>query len=99
MRTRLVLVSVGLVVLLALALALAPVDLGRAFGYAAINPFGAAMALLAYTGAFALRATSWRPLVGERVPFARLFSLLMGALGGVIPSFRAMRLRPLDSLK
>jgi uncharacterized membrane protein YbhN (UPF0104 family) len=80
LRTRLVLVSVGLVVLLALALALAPVDLGRAFGYAAINPFGAAMALLAYTGAFALRATSWRPLVGEGVPFARLFSLLMGAL-------------------
>ncbi len=28
-----------------------------------------------------------------------IFSLLMGALGGVLPSFRAMRLRPLESLK
>jgi hypothetical protein len=28
-----------------------------------------------------------------------VFSLLMGALGGVLPSFNAMRLRPLDSLK
>jgi hypothetical protein len=27
------------------------------------------------------------------------FSLLMGAVGGIIPSFNAMRLRPLDSLK
>jgi ABC-type antimicrobial peptide transport system permease subunit len=28
-----------------------------------------------------------------------IFSVLMGAIGGVIPSFGAMRLRPLDSLK
>ena len=28
-----------------------------------------------------------------------LFSLFMGALGGIIPSWRAMRLRPLESLK
>jgi ABC-type antimicrobial peptide transport system permease subunit len=28
-----------------------------------------------------------------------LFSLLMGAYGGIIPSSSAMRLRPLDSLK
>lgn len=28
-----------------------------------------------------------------------VFSVLMGAIGGVIPSFNAMRLRPLDSLK
>ena len=80
MRIRLILVSAGLAVLLALALALAPVDLGRALGYAASSPSGAAMALLAYTGAFALRAASWRPLVGERIPFAKLFGLLMGAL-------------------
>jgi hypothetical protein len=28
-----------------------------------------------------------------------VFSVLMGAVGGIIPSWRAMRLRPLDSLK
>ncbi len=80
MRTRLALVSAGMAVLLAVALALAPVDLGRAFGYAVSNPSGAALALLAYTAAFVLRAASWRPFVGARVPFTKLFSLLMGAL-------------------
>ena len=58
MRTRLTLVSTGLVVLLALALALAPVDLSRALEYVMIDPFEMALALLAYTGAFALRAAS-----------------------------------------
>ena len=80
MRTRLILVSVGLAVLLALALALAPMDLRRAVGYAAGHPSEVGLALLAYTGAFVLRAVSWRPLVGARVPLAKLFSLLMGAL-------------------
>ena len=80
MRVRLVLVFVALAVLLALALALAPVDLRRALGYAAGHPFEVTLALLAYTGAFALRAVSWRPLVGARVPLAKLFALLMGAL-------------------
>ncbi len=28
-----------------------------------------------------------------------IFSVLIGAVGGIIPSWRAMRLRPLDSLK
>jgi ABC-type antimicrobial peptide transport system permease subunit len=28
-----------------------------------------------------------------------IFTLLMGAVGGFIPSFNAMRLRPLESLK
>ena len=80
MRTRLALVSAGMAVLLAVALALAPVDFGRAFGYTVKHPSGAALALLAYTAAFVLRAASWRPFVGARVPFAKLFSLLMGAL-------------------
>ena len=66
--------------LLALALALAPVDLRQASSYAAGHPFEMALALLAYTGAFALRSVSWRPLVGARVPLAKLFALLMGAL-------------------
>jgi uncharacterized membrane protein YbhN (UPF0104 family) len=79
-RTRLTLVSTGLVVLLALALALAPVDLSRALEYVMIHPFEMALALLAYTGAFALRAASWRPLITARVPLAKLFALLMGAL-------------------
>ena len=80
MRARLVLVFIGLVVLLGLALALAPVDLRRALDYAAGHPFEVALALLAYTAAFALRAASWRPLVGARVPLVKLFTLLMGAL-------------------
>lgn len=80
MRTRLILVSTGMAVLLAFALALAPVDLRRALGYVMIHPFEMVFALLAYTGAFALRAASWRPLIMVRVPFAKLFSLLMGAL-------------------
>ena len=80
MRVRLILVSVGLTTLLALALALAPVDLRRASSYVAGHPFEVALALLAYTVAFALRTASWRPLIGARVPFAKLFSLLMGAL-------------------
>ena len=75
-----VLVFVGLAVLLALALALAPVDLRRALDYAASHPLEVALALLAYTAAFAMRAASWRPLVGARVPLARLFTLLTGAL-------------------
>ena len=80
MRTRLILVFTGLSLLLALSLVLAPVDLRQALGYAADHPAGAALALLAYTGAFALRAVSWGPLIGTRVPFVKLFSLLMGAL-------------------
>lgn len=80
MRTRLTLVSVGLTVLLALAFTLAPVDLHGASSYATEHPSEVALALLAYTGAFALRAVSWRLLVGTRVPLMKLFSLLMGAL-------------------
>lgn len=75
-----VLVFVGLAVLLALALALAPVGLRRALNYVASHPLEVALALLAYTAAFALRAASWRPLVGAWVPLAKLFTLLMGAL-------------------
>jgi glycosyltransferase AglD len=80
LRARLTLVSVGMAVLLALALALAPVDLREAASYATEHPVEVALALLAYTGAFVLRAASWRPLVGTRVPTAKLFALLMGAL-------------------
>ena len=66
--------------LLALALALAPVNLRRALEHAAGHPFEVALSLLVYTGAFASRAASWSPLVGARVPLAKLFALLMGAL-------------------
>jgi glycosyltransferase AglD len=38
------------------------------------------LALLAYTGAFVLRAASWRPLITVRVPIAKLLAILMGAL-------------------
>jgi uncharacterized protein (TIRG00374 family) len=67
-------------VLLALALALAPMDLREATSYATGYPLGVALALLAYTGAFVLRAASWRLLIGDRVPIVKLFALLMGAL-------------------
>lgn len=80
LRVRLVLVFAGLVVLLALALMLTPVDLRRALGYAAAHPFEVTLACLAYTGAFAFRAASWRPFVGRRVPLAKLFALLIGGL-------------------
>ena len=66
--------------LLALALTLAPVDLREATSYVTTHPFEVALALLSYTGAFVLRAASWRPLIGARVPVAKLFALLMGAL-------------------
>ena len=74
------LVFAGLITLLALALVLAPVDLRQAATYAAGHPFEVTLALLAYTVAFALRAVSWRSLVGARFPFTKLFALLMGAL-------------------
>ncbi len=80
MRARPVLVLAGLAVLLALAVALAPADLRQASGYVAEHPLEATLALLAYTGAFALRALSWRPLIRARVPLTKLFALLMGAL-------------------
>jgi glycosyltransferase AglD len=80
LRAWLTLVSVGMAILLVLALALAPVDLREAASYATGHPLEVALALLAYTGAFVLRAASWRPLIGVRVPIAKLFALLMGAL-------------------
>ncbi|CAA9440971.1 MAG: Gll0941 protein [uncultured Rubrobacteraceae bacterium] len=80
MRVRLALVSVGMSVLFVLALALAPVDLREAASYATGHPLEVALVLLAYTGAFVLRAASWRTLIGARVPIAKLFALLMGAL-------------------
>jgi ABC-type lipoprotein release transport system permease subunit len=36
---------------------------------------------------------------GNTVLFAVLFSLIMGALGGLVPSLSAMRVRPLESLR
>ena len=80
MRGRLVLLFAGLGVLLALAFVLAPVDLRGAWGYAVDSPFEVALAAAAYTGAFWLRAVSWRPLIGAPVPLVKLFTLLMGAL-------------------
>ena len=80
MKGRLALVFAGLGVLLALAFWLAGVDLRGAWGYAVDHPLEVALAALAYTAAFALRAASWRPLIGAPVPLPKLFNLLMGAL-------------------
>jgi len=80
LRVRLTIAFVGLAVLLALAFVLAPVDLREILDYAVGNPFGLALALLAYTGAFVLRAFAWRQLLRERVPLRGLFALIMGAL-------------------
>ena len=80
MRARLALVSTGMVLLLVLALVLTPVDLRLAASYAPGHPVEVVLALLAYTGAFALRAASWRPLIRVPVPPGKLFTLLMGAL-------------------
>ena len=66
--------------LVGLAVFFAPAGLGRAWGYAAERPVEVGLALAAYTGAFVLRAASWRPLAGAPVGLGRLFSLLMGAL-------------------
>ncbi len=80
MRARLVLISAGLAALLVFALILAPVDLRRTLDYAADHLLEVALALLAYTGSFVLRAVSWRSLVRAPVPLTRLFTLLMAAL-------------------
>lgn len=80
MRGRVTMLALGMVLLMGLALVLAPVDLGRAREYAAERPMEIGLALAAYTGAFVLRAASWRPLVGAPVSRWRLFSLLLGAL-------------------
>jgi glycosyltransferase AglD len=80
LKARIPLVCVGMAVLLALALALAPVDLREATSYVTGHPLEVALALLAYTGAFVLRAVAWRPLIGVRIPTPKLFALLMGAL-------------------
>ena len=80
MRGRVVFVAIGMGVLVALAVALAPTDLGGALGYVARRPGEVLIALAAYTAAFVLRASSWRPFVGGAISRARLFSLLMGAL-------------------
>nr|MDP9479326.1 lysylphosphatidylglycerol synthase domain-containing protein [Actinomycetota bacterium] len=80
MKRRLTLLFGGLGVLVALAFALAGVDLRGAWGYAVDHPLEVAFAAAAYTAAFALRAASWRPLIGAPVPLAKLFNLLMGAL-------------------
>ncbi len=80
MKRQLALIFGGLGVLLVLAFALAAVDLRGAWAYAADHPVEVALAVAAYTAAFALRAASWRPLIGAPVPLPKLFNLLMGAL-------------------
>ncbi|MEO2091451.1 MAG: lysylphosphatidylglycerol synthase domain-containing protein, partial [Gemmataceae bacterium] len=67
-------------VLVALALFLDGTSLREAALYAAAHPLALISALLAYTGAFALRTCSWRPLIGRDVPVVRLFSLILAAL-------------------
>lgn len=80
MKRRLALVFGGLGLLLVLAFVLAGVDLRGAWAYAVDHPFEVALAAVAYTAAFALRAASWRPLIGAPIPLPKLFNLLMGAL-------------------
>lgn len=77
---RITLLGLGMASLAGLAVLFAPVDFGGAWGYAAERPVEVGLALAAYTGAFVLRAASWRPLAGAPVALGRLFSLLMGAL-------------------
>ncbi|QIN79150.1 hypothetical protein GBA65_12155 [Rubrobacter marinus] len=80
MRVRVAALALGMVALAGLALALAPAHLVGAGEYVAEHPLEVGLALVAYTGAFVLRAAAWRPLAGAPVPRGRLFSLLMGAL-------------------
>lgn len=80
MRTRTAVILAGMVALVALTLLLDGASLREALRYAGQNPLILICALAAYTGAFVLRALSWRPLIGHEVPPVRLFSLILAAL-------------------
>lgn len=80
MRSRVVIILVGMAALAGLAVFLDGGSLREALRYAGQHPLALISALVAYTGAFVLRAFSWRPLIGRELPVARLFSLLLAAL-------------------
>lgn len=70
----------GLAALVGVALLLDGEYLRRALRYVAENPLALTAAFGAYTGAFALRALAWRPLIPCPIPRLRLLSLLLAAL-------------------
>lgn len=80
MRMRAVLILAGLAILVCVSLLLDAEYLRRGLGYVAENPLALTAAFGAYTGAFALRALAWRPLISRPIPRLRLLSLLLAAL-------------------
>lgn len=77
---RAVLILMGLAALVCVSLLLDAEYLQRALIYVAENPLALTAAFGAYTGAFALRALAWRPLIPHPIPRLRLLSLLLAAL-------------------
>lgn len=80
MKARIAAILGGMAVLGALTIFLDGASLREALAYAVEHPLALISALAAYTGAFVLRAFSWRPLIGREISIARLFSLLLAAL-------------------
>lgn len=82
MTARSAVIVLSLAALVGLSLLLDADYLWRAMTYAADHPLGLAAAFAAYTGAFALRALSWRALVPHvpAVSPVRLFNQLLAAL-------------------
>ena len=80
MKARMVAILAGMAALVALTIFLNGASLREVSRYALEHPLALISALLAYTGAFVLRAFAWRPLIGREIPIVRLFSLLMAAL-------------------
>ena len=80
MKSRAAVILLGLAALACASLFLDSGSLRGALRYAAEHPGGLLAALAAYTGAFLLRAFSWRLFVPRWFPLTRLFSLLLAAL-------------------
>lgn len=80
MKLRAAIIIAGMAALFAVVLLLDAAELRRALRYSAGHPLGLLAAFGAYTGAFLLRAQSWRCLIREEVTILRLFSLILGAL-------------------
>lgn len=80
MKARAAVILLGLAALAGASLALNSGSLLGALRYATEHPAGLLAALGAYTGAFLLRAFSWRLFVPRRLSLTRLFTLLLAAL-------------------
>jgi uncharacterized membrane protein YbhN (UPF0104 family) len=80
LRARAAVILLGLTALACASLALDSESLCGALRYATEHPAGLLAALGAYTGAFLLRAFSWRLFVPRWLPLTRLFGLLLAAL-------------------